>query len=402
MAFNLLIDSKKNNSIQEPNPLIIDPSLNFFYTFNNSDLSGNVLQNQGISQEYDLTISNGVVNGTFNGSALASTIQTASITLPTIYSIGLWVYFNNATDQIPFGFFNTESYLNGVSMFYRGSTTNFSFNDSSATNPNGLNNIVTTIPIQTWTHIVWINRGTEWLCYKNGVLVTTLTGKVSNSLVVKNFNYIGRGITTQPLNMNGQLDGFFVYQGDLSASQILEIYEKGQKPVQTNFYYTIPIQPYTYTYANNLLSYYFDFSARPPHPYGGNRYKVYSSFISYGTPTNVLRTNQMSYYVIDGLGYVNTRIGRGGNPNFQMKTNNLIKNITLKRSVNFVGASQFNQKWIDLDPMMPMVIENINDTGVLTVEIRLIHNNNLSSNVITWGAQAFDYLIQLLFEPIED
>lgn len=398
MAFNLLIDSKKNTQI--PNPLIIDPSLNYFYTFNSSDLEGNVLKNQGISQAYDLTINSGTVNRTLSGSALNTTIQSASITLNNSYSIGFWVYFNNNTDQIIFLFGTTDSYQNGVSMYYRAGTTQLNFRDETPTNQNGTNNLMTTVPIGTWTHIVWVNSGgTTWTCYKNGVSVNVVSGKTSNSSFIKNFNYIGRGTTASPLNLNGQLDGFFVYQEQLSAAQILEIYQKGQQPVQTNFYYTIPIQPYTYTYANNQLNYWFDFYARPPHPFGGNRYRVYSSFISYGTPFTLVRTNQMSYYIIDGLGNVNTRIGRGV-ANLSMKTNQLIKNITLKRSVNFVG-NNYNQKFIDLDPTMPIIIEDLNDTGILSVEIRVIQNNNLSNNAVTWGANALGYMIQLLFEPIE-
>jgi hypothetical protein len=265
---------------------------------------------------------------------------------------------------------------------------------------NGGNNLIFSgIVVNQLYHFVYVNKGTSWDIYKDGVLLTTLTGKTPANSLAKTLNFIGRSNVVGANPLEGTIDGFFIYQGQLSASQILEIYEKGQKPVQTNFYYTIPIQPYTYTYANNFLSYYFDFNDRPPHPYGGNRYRVYSSFISIGTPFIVARTNQTGYYLIDGLGNVNNLIGRGGNPANQMKTNNLIKNLTLKRSTNFVG-NNYNQKWIDLDPMLAMIIENLNDTGVLTVEIRTLQGNALIGNVATWGAQANNYLIQLLFEPI--
>jgi len=402
MSFNFLIDSNNNINQLNQNPtntLVVDPSLNYFYTFEPEDLSGNTLKNQGISQAYDLTINSGVVDGAFDGTPIAATISN-SITLNNSYSIGFWVYFNNNTDQIIFLFGTTNSYSNGVSMYYRAGTTQLNFRDETPTNQNGTNNLMTTVPITTWTHIVWVNSGgTTWTCYKNGVSVNVVSGKTSNSSFIKNFNFIGRGTTASPLNLNGQLDGFFVYQGELSAAQILEIYQKGQQPTQTNYFYTIPIQPKTYSYANNKLQYYFDFSRRPLHPYGGNRYKVYSSFISFGTPTVLPRTNQQSYYIVDGLGTFETFIGRGGNPTITMPNNHLVKNITLKRSTNFVG-NQYNQKWIDLDPTMPMIIQNLNETGIINVEIRLINNNNLSSNVVTWGAQAFSYAIQLLFEPI--
>ena len=92
MSFNLLIDSNNNiNQLnQSPsNSLVIDPSLNYFYTFQPENLSGNLLQNQGISQAYDLQINSGAVNGSFNGSALDAVIQTASITfIPALRTNG--------------------------------------------------------------------------------------------------------------------------------------------------------------------------------------------------------------------------------------------------------------------------------------------------------------------------
>jgi len=408
MSFNLLIDSNNNiNKLnQSPsNNLVIDPSLNFFYSFESNNLSGNLLLNQGISQAYDLTITNGVVDGQFTGDPLEGTISSSLTLTPNGYSIGCWFSFIGTPNDILFSFSQDNTTQNNQMYFYVSpiAGNNTFFLRDTVNTANGSNNtIFNNLVANQLYHIVYVNRGTEWDIYKDGVFLSTLTGKTPANSVAKTFNFVGKQALGSN-KFNGMIDGLFVYQGQLTAAQILEIYSKGLKPSQSDYYYTIPIQPYTYTYANNSLSYYFDFNARPPHPYGGNRYKVYSSFISFGTPTNILRTNQMSYYVIEGLGYVNTLIGRGlTNPTFQMKNNHLIKNITLKRSVNFVGASQFNQKWIDLDPTMPMIIENINDTGVLTVEIRLIHNNNLSSNVASWGAQAFSYIIQLLFEPIED
>jgi len=408
MSFNLLIDSNNNiNKLnQSPsNNLVIDPSLNFFYSFESNNLSGNLLLNQGISQAYDLTITNGVVDGQFTGDPLEGTISSSLTLTPNGYSIGCWFSFIGTPNDILFSFSQDNTTQNNQMYFYVSpiAGNNTFFLRDTVNTANGSNNtIFNNLVANQLYHIVYVNRGTEWDIYKDGVFLSTLTGKTPANSVAKTFNFVGKQALGSN-KFNGMIDGLFVYQGQLTAAQILEIYSKGLKPSQSDYYYTIPIQPYTYTYANNSLSYYFDFNARPPHPYGGNRYKVYSSFISFGTPTNILRTNQMSYYVIEGLGYVNTLIGRGlTNPTFQMKNNHLIKNITLKRSVNFVGASQFNQKWIDLDPTMPMIIENINDTGVLTVEIRLIHTNNLSSNVASWGAQAFSYIIQLLFEPIED
>jgi hypothetical protein len=395
MAFNLLIDSKNNT--QFPNPLIIDPDLDFFYTFNSGDLSGNVLKNQGITQAYDLTINSGVVNGEFTGDPLEGTIS-SSLTLTSAgYSVGCWFSVINTTSSFLFSFqFDTTQ--NSQLFFFVslvGGTFSLTLRDSVNINTlNGGNNVIFTgIVVNQLYHFVYVNKGTSWDIYKDGVFLLNLAGKTPSNSVAKTINYIGRSSVEGANPFEGTTDGLFIIQKQLTASQILAIYQAGLRPITSNFYYTIPIQPYTYTYANNALQYWFDFYTRPSHPHGTNRYRVYSSFISYGEPYSPDSSeNQMSYYVIDGLGNVNNRIGTGGNPAVGTKTNQLIKNITFKRTLP--------QKWVDFDPTLPFIIENINDTGILNVEIRLIENNNLSTDVGAFGANATGYLIQLLFEPI--
>lgn len=401
MSFNLTIDSNNNiNQLnQSPNPLIIDPLLINFYTFEPENLTGNLLQNQGISRAYDLQIDTGVViDGTLNTQNVVGDISAAKITtnvvLGTTFTIGGWFnadILSNYSRFFSFGIGNNGN--NSIELYiFSNQITLYVANSGVA-----ISQVVAgTISINTWYHIAWNVSGTTWTFYLNGT-PTTYTGKVDVANKTKTDNYIAK--TWAGANLIGRLDGFFVYNGTLSGAQITDIYNKGQQPVQTNYYYTIPIQPYTYTYANNQLQYYFDFTARPPHPYGTNKYKVYSSFISFGTPFAIVRTNQMNYYIIDGLGTFNTFIGRGGNPASTIPQNHLIKNITLKRNPPF--SATYTQKWIDLDPTMPMIIENLNETGIIYVEIRLIQNNNLQTNVNTFGAQATSYMINLLFEPVE-
>ena len=406
MSFNLLIDSNNNiNQLnQSPsNSLVIDPSLNYFYTFEPENLSGNLLLNQGISQAYDLTIDSGVVDGAFDGSPIGGTIS-SSLTLTSAgYSVGCWFKRREAVGSgIMFSFSsdNTNDNMLLFAIFAVGAG-NFYIRDAiSGSAINGSNNLIfSSVVLNRWYHVVYVNKGTTWDIYVDGAFYVSLSGKTPASGAVKTFNNIGRVGYASTNLFKGELDGLFVYNGQLTAAQILEIYQKGQKPTQTNYFYTIPIQPKTYSYANNRLQYYFDFTARPLHPYGSNKYKVYSSFISFGTPFTIIRTNQMSYYIVDGLGTFETFVGRGANPANTMPNNNLVKNITIKRSTNFVGTL-YNQKFIDLDPTMPMIIQNLNETGIINVEIRLILNNTLNSNTSTFGAQATSYAIQLLFEPI--
>jgi hypothetical protein len=407
MSFNFLIDSNNNiNQInQNPiNSLVVDPSLNYLYIFNPNNLSGNLLQNQGISQAYDLIIDEGLTL-TNEGILIFPTTDTVGpqivgdMTLSSYFSVGCWLKLvNNGNGFIFYSAPNNTGNTNriGLSVGGAGVLTILIF---SGDTPYSRSFQSVTPYIDTWFHVCFVINGADWLVYVNGVPQTSTTAVVvNNTPIVRGYSWVGRRNTSG--NINGSMANFFIYDGVLTTEQIVDIYNKGVIPTQTNYYYTIPIQPKLYAYANNSLNYYFDFSRRPLHPYGGNRYKVYSSFISFATtPSSITRTNQMSYYIVDGLGTFNTFVGRGGNPPTTMRDNHLVKNITLKRSTNFVG-NQYNQRWIDLDPMMPLIIQNLNETGIINVEIRLLNNNRLSNNVNTWGAVATSYAIQLLFEPI--
>ena len=153
MSFNLLIDSNNNiNQLnQSPsNSLVIDPSLNYFYTFEPENLSGNLLLNQGISQAYDATITSGVVNGAFDGTPMTANI-TSSLTLTSAgYSVGCWFKRKDPVGSgIMFSFSsdNTNDNMLLFAIFAVGSG-NFYIRDAiNSSNINGSNNNIIAIRV---------------------------------------------------------------------------------------------------------------------------------------------------------------------------------------------------------------------------------------------------------------
>lgn len=225
--------------------LSVDPKLLYFYTFNNSDLSGNTLKNQANNQ-YDLTINSGSTNGTFTGAPLKGTISSSFSLTSAGYSIGCWFSVLPSPNDVLFSFAsdttnNTSTYFyvstisNVISLYVRDAI--------NASNINGSNNLIFSgIVANQLYHIVYVNKGTTWEIYRNGTLLSTLTGKTPANSAVKSINYIGVGSGGTGNPFDGTIDGFFVYNGALTASQILDIYSKGQNPTPTNYFYTIPIQ----------------------------------------------------------------------------------------------------------------------------------------------------------------
>ena len=247
--------SKSNVNENPINSLVVDPSLKYFYTFQPENLSGNLLQNQGISQAYDLTIDTGVVDGAFTGTPIGGTIS-SSLTLTSAgYSVGCWFKQTSQTTSGIMFSFSSDNTNNNMLYFaiFNNPEPKFYIRDAmSASFINASNNeIFSNVVLNRWYHVVYVNKGTTWNVYRDGVLLSTpiLTGKTPASGAVKTFNNIGRVGYASTNLFNGQLDGLFVYQGQLTAAQISEIYSKGQQPTQTNYYYTIPIQPKTYSYA---------------------------------------------------------------------------------------------------------------------------------------------------------
>ena len=249
--------SKSNVNENPINSLVVDPSLKYFYTFQPENLSGNLLQNQGISQAYDLTIDSGVVDGNFDGSPIGGTISSSISLTSAGYSVGCWFKQTTLSNAFLFSFNSDESNNKTLAfnIFIVGTppTPTFYIRDTiNNTIPgiNGSNNpIFSNVVLNRWYHVVYVNKGTTWDIYIDGVFYVSLSGKTPADGAVKGSNFMGKFFTLTTNVYKGELDGFFIYQGQLTAAQISEIYSKGQQPTQTNYYYTIPIQPKTYSYA---------------------------------------------------------------------------------------------------------------------------------------------------------
>ena len=235
-----------------------DPSLLlYFYTFNPSDVSGSdasggrYLKNQA-NGNYDLLIDPNVsVDGTLNSTSNGSTIQN-SFYLGVTYSIGCWFKAQSVSNHIIFNLSNDNT--NDTNLYFYISFGNVYVRDAlNSSKTNGSNNLIQAVSIDTWYHMVYVNAGSIWYVYINGVLIKTFTGKFPTYSLQRIYNTIGKGFTVQPLNFNGQIDNFFIYNDDLTASQILDIYSKGQVPSQSNYYYTVPIQYFETSY--NLINY---------------------------------------------------------------------------------------------------------------------------------------------------
>lgn len=382
MSFNLTI--KSDDAIKYLNGLIINPNLIHFYIFKPVYLSENLLKNQGISGVNDLLMDSSL-NLSYDGILTFPTTDTIgpqltnTLTLNTSFSIGGWININNfSTSQ--FLFYSSTTPSPSVDRFGISISTSGQLNVVVFVGTNPSSRTFQFILTNNWYHFCFVLDNTNWIMYINGSPQTSPT-VVAIPSIERNYTYIGKGNTGS--NLNGSMTNFFIYNNVLTTAEITDIYSKGYIPnQQSNFFNTIPIQYYTYKpYSNNQLNYYYDFNAKPINPYGNNKYKITSSFISYGTSNITTLNNNMLYYIIKGLGSVKIY------PN-----NNYYKNIVFKLD---------SQKWIDESPELTSIIDSLKDTGLITVEIRQISNNELSTDNATWGAQVSDYMINILFEPIE-
>ena len=232
------------------NPLIVDSNLLYFYTFNNSDLSGGYLKNQA-TNNYDLLIeSNVIVDGTLNipyltSDSVASKI-TSQIIFNTNFSIGGWIYLENLGGSRIFFTSNGSTQNDSLQIFYDSQGRIFLL-ISNFISGTGIvyTQIATTyiISINAWNFFTWVVEGTTWTFYYNGNK-TTYLNKVNMIVKNKNNSFIGRFLTNNQ-NINGKIDNFFIYNNLLSDSQINSIFQATQSPNLLNVYHTIPIQPIT-------------------------------------------------------------------------------------------------------------------------------------------------------------
>jgi hypothetical protein len=222
------------------------------YTFNSSDLSTNVLLNIATGL-YDLIIDTSCnVNGSLDVPSYPSALIGAysNIAIPVLlnksgYSMGIW--FNINIDRTAFIFTlqkNSSNYSDSIQIYYDSNGNNIICRISDGTNGNGISTkIASNIVLNLWNHFVLNIIGTTWNVYLNGVL-TIFTGNTITSSHQYQYQYIGICKSLSPGQyFDGQVDNFFVYNGNLSSSQVFDIYSKGQNPTPSiDYVYTIPIQ----------------------------------------------------------------------------------------------------------------------------------------------------------------
>ena len=258
-----------DNNLSITNPYSVNSRLLSFYTFNSSDLSGGTTMKNQADLTYDLTLDAGVTinNNTLDISSTLTTIG-ATITdtlnlsglssLNTIgVTIGGWFYsYTNNSNRKSYIFSLSDNSNSEISMYLeidntlniciKNYTTSLSTPDTSYVQV-----VATTININTWYYFSWIIRYQYWYFYlnQNGNSYPNNNFDTNSISSLKTKNTIGKFIynSNSINNWYGKIDNFYIYNGTLTDYQILDIYNKGQNPTPSNYYYTIPIQ---YIYSN--------------------------------------------------------------------------------------------------------------------------------------------------------
>lgn len=244
------MNSNSNSPIKTLNTLVVDSNLLHFYTFNNNDLSGNYLKNIATNQ-YELLIDTGVtIDETLNIPSSSDTIGASIISNYTLNSsgitIGLWF-----KPILPFNSFSrifslqSTTGINNDSIFigvFIANKLQLTVNNGGTATSINLTNSLTT---DTLYFLCWVITPTSWTLYINGDKTVYTSGIAFPTNLVKNYTYLGK-YSTNSNNITGFIDNFFIYNNLLTDSQITDIYSKGQSPSPTNYYYTIPIQPFSY------------------------------------------------------------------------------------------------------------------------------------------------------------
>ena len=76
--------------------------------------------------------------------------------------------------------------------------------------------------VTDWTHIAIVESGSNLLCYKNGVLLQTITGSLGD------YNLIGARTAGTAQYLNGQISKVKVYDKPLTQEEITALYNEGQ------------------------------------------------------------------------------------------------------------------------------------------------------------------------------
>jgi hypothetical protein len=148
-----------------------------------------------------------------------------SLEWTTSKSLSVWVNSNNSSGNKGIVAKTTSSYGNyGWILQQDGGNVKFWFNSGTnfPTTP------ATTLPLNTWTHIVVTYNGSSLLMYKNKVLVSTLNTSLTPALSSSPLT-IGRYYSNiSNYYFNGQISKTRIYDVTLTQAEITALYNEGR------------------------------------------------------------------------------------------------------------------------------------------------------------------------------
>ena len=230
----------------------VDPSLIMYYTFEPSTINGIQVANMATGAPvYDATLLNGCKNSLntykigssslyLNNTAINPKIVLSPATLNATaipsaanssITMAYWIYALDYANLYTIDFAKTtnQNANNIIHHTARYPDTNSSYVSiiiyPDITIAHSFIQSKQVIPLNTWTHIVWISTNdtnkTNYI-YINGVLSTT-TNMFYPSSVTRNGNYIG-GTNYPNSGFNGYIDDLRFYSRGLSSQEIVSLY----------------------------------------------------------------------------------------------------------------------------------------------------------------------------------
>lgn len=136
------------------------------------------------------------------------------------FTITAWMYLlsNSASRMIDFGNLLSDNILLGIDFpslrvlgLVRNSTSGNTFVTPSL------------MQLKTWYHVAFVLSGSIGYIYVNGNLTVSAIQNFPNN-VIRNNNYVGKSNWASNTNANATYDDLKIYNGSLSAAQILNDY----------------------------------------------------------------------------------------------------------------------------------------------------------------------------------
>ena len=150
---------------------------------------------------------------------------TNSLNLGTVNSLSVWVYWQGNNDSVvvggPDG--NYMLFLDGTNAYYSAGAGNFVQAAHGG------------IPVGQWTHFAVTRNGATVNIYKNGVALTPVNSNFGTPGASVTIDTIGSYETGAPTmhQTRGKIDDVRIYNRELSASEVLQLYNFGATKFNT-------------------------------------------------------------------------------------------------------------------------------------------------------------------------